>query len=220
MNLNPLALLRRLRGDDDSGLVDFLASKRYLREDVTAFGEALAELHFDTLTDTLDDDAQAYYRHALESYERAKAGLERAEDDDDLTPVEKDLVEGRHQRACVLALVAGDPLPERREECFFNPQHGPSHTEVSWTPPGGVARTVSVCRSDANRLEAGQAPKMRLVRVGDRYVPLAVADDASRDLANLEKTDGHAIRQRYLDIAGQASLYGFSPNRDDVGYLS
>ena len=40
--------------------------------------------------------------------------------------VEPLLVDGRFHLACVLARRDGVDLPERREPCFFNPQHGPA----------------------------------------------------------------------------------------------
>jgi hypothetical protein len=43
--------------------------------------------------------------------------------------------------------------------------------DVEWTPPGGTPRTIGVCAADARRLGAGEEPLVRLVRVGDRWVP-------------------------------------------------
>ena len=71
----------------------------------------------------------------------------------------------------MIALRDGEPLPERREPCFFDPRHGPSMQDVAWTPPGGAERTIAVCAADARRLGAGEEPLVRLVRVGDRWVP-------------------------------------------------
>lgn len=42
---------------------------------------------------------------------------------------------------------------------------------MRWAPPSGSKRTVAVCASDARRLEGGEPPQVRMVRVGDRYVP-------------------------------------------------
>lgn len=207
---------KRRKQDAEDALAAFYARRRYLREDVTVFGEELGQLHLETLTDALDRDATDYYRHALESYERAKAGLEAAADSAGLEPVATDLVTGRHQRACVLATVAGQPLPDRLAECFFNPQHGPSSTEVTWAPPGGTERRVPVCRADANRLEHGQAPKMRLVLVGSRYVPLAVARDPDDDRYPAY-VDMHLVRNNRSRVIHDATLYGFNIHRGSGG---
>lgn len=198
-------LLGRRRREEEAAQAAFLARRRHLAEDVTVFGEQLADLHLGTLTDTLDEDARDQYRHALQSYERAKDALAAATAVEGLEPVATALVDGRHQRACVVALAAGEPAPARRAECFFNP-HGPSHTEVAWTPPGGVERMVAICAADANRLASGQAPKMRLVRVGDRYVPMVVAQEESLLAPD---RDVRAIRDGRRDANALASLWGF-----------
>lgn len=212
--MNPFALVagrRRRREARDADTAKLFARRRYLREDVTVFGEQLSELHLDSLTDVLDDEAQRHYRGALDAYEKAKASLAAAEDLTALEPVLTALVDGRHERACVLALAAGEPLPERWPECFFNPQHGPSSTEVAWTPPGGVERRVAVCRTDANRLAQGEAPALRMVRVGDRVVPLVVARDTDERFPT--HVDGHLVRNQIAGVHGRAQLEGFPTNR-------
>ena len=47
--------------------------------------------------------------------------------------------------------------------------------DVEWTPPGGVARGIAVCAADARRPRAGDEPLVRMVRVGDRWVPWHLA---------------------------------------------
>ncbi|HEY8790585.1 MAG TPA: hypothetical protein VIM10_15845, partial [Actinopolymorphaceae bacterium] len=63
------------------------------------------------------------------------------------------------------------PLPTRRPPCFFNPNHGPSTTNVSWAPVGGTPRDVPACAADAERVAAGAEPDSRQVMVGSRRVP-------------------------------------------------
>ncbi|GAA1925118.1 hypothetical protein [Nocardioides hwasunensis] len=43
--------------------------------------------------------------------------------------------------------------------------------DVEWTPPGGTPRTIGVCAADGRRLLAGEEPEVRMVRVGDRWMP-------------------------------------------------
>lgn len=216
--MNPLAAWRRRRKTAREDLDAFLARRRFLLEDVTVFGEEMAELHLDTLAVPLSDDMRDYYRHALESYERAKAALEAATEKDDLRPVVDALVEGRHQRACVLALTEGRPLPARLEECFFNPQHGPSSVQVAWTPPGGVERVVAMCANDAQRVRVGGQPRARLVRVGDRYVPLFVAGDPI-DGYFPPLIDAIGVREGIRDGQAKAALRGALPTQS-VNYGS
>lgn len=140
-------------------------------EDVTVLGEQVAELHVDTLSDDLDPVARDHYRRALENYDQAKHLLAAGESAEDVLAIEQVVADARWHRAAVIAVRDGEPLPARREPCFFNPQHGPSMKDVEWTPPGGTPRTIAVCASDARRLVGGQAPDVRMVRVGDRWMP-------------------------------------------------
>ena len=110
---------------------------------------------------------------------------------------------GRFDLACVLARRDGEPLPQRREPCFFNPQHGPSVTDVPWTPAGGVERPVPVCRNDQVRLDRGERPDVRLVRAGDRYVPWWAAGE----LASLPHQRAQAMRAGavYAGVVSEAN---------------
>jgi hypothetical protein len=140
-------------------------------EDVTRFGEELQDLHIETLTTDLDPAMRQDYQRALDAYENAKALLHDATVPDDVTEATKALEDGRYAMACVLARQAGEPLPERRPPCFFNPAHGPAQTDAQWAPPGGIPREVPVCLADADRLTQGADPDSRMVRSGNRMVP-------------------------------------------------
>src|SRR6478672_3169077 len=162
-------------------LEEMRQARRLIEEDVTVFGEQLSDLHVEMLTTELDAGMREDYQRALDLYERSKEDLRDAREARDAGPViaiGKVLDEGRYHLACVLARRDGEPLPERREPCFFNPQHGPSVQDVAWTPPGGVEREVPVCRSDLRRITGGEDPEVRLVRLGDRYVPWYAVEEA------------------------------------------
>lgn len=63
--------------------------------------------------------------------------------------------------------------------CFFNPQHGPSVTDVLWTAPGGRGtRSVPAWAQDAARVAAHESPEVRTVRIGGREVPYWQAGSA------------------------------------------
>jgi len=157
---------RRLRNDRDLALVKAVAD-----EDVTRFGEELQDLHVETLATELDPAMRQDYQRALDTYENAKTLLHDATRPEDVTEVTKTLEEGRYAKACVLARQHGEALPTRRPPCFFSPGHGPSQTEVSWAPPGGLPREVPVCLADAERLAQGAEPDARMVRSGNKMVP-------------------------------------------------
>ena len=146
-------------------------ARKLMDEDVTVLGEQLGELDVDTLADDLDPAAHDHYRRALENYDQAKALLATSETADDTVAIEQVVADARYHRAAVISLRDGEPLPERREPCFFDPQHGPSMQDVEWTPPGGTPRRIPVCAADARQLGAGDEPLVRMVRIGDRWVP-------------------------------------------------
>lgn len=156
----------------------YRAARRLASEDVTVLGEELAELHVDTMTTPMDESMRTDYEMALNRYDDAKTALATAETLEHVDALAAVLADARWARARVLARRDGEALPERREECFFNPQHGPARFDVDWTPPGGVERKVPVCAADANRLARDEEPSVRLVRTGDRYVPWYAASVA------------------------------------------
>jgi hypothetical protein len=169
---------RRLQASDHLRL-----SRKAADEDVTVFGEELTELHFETLTTELDADMGRDYQQALDAYERAKELVRSAAAPEDVRSVTSTLEDGRFAQACLLARRNGDPLPDRRPPCFFNPAHGPARTDIMWAPPGGVEREIQVCLMDAHRLEEGQAPEIRLVRLGNRRVPWFMSGPAYESYA-------------------------------------
>ncbi|HET6686309.1 MAG TPA: hypothetical protein VFH02_07275 [Jiangellaceae bacterium] len=139
-----------------------------LDEDVTAYGEELAELDLDLRTPgAAPVEAQQEYARALDLYENAKTAAAKVERAGDLQPVTSTLDEGRWLLACVRARLAGEEPPERRLPCFFDPRHGPSVEDVQWAPPGGAVRDVPACAADATRIKDGLDPDVRLVPVGD-----------------------------------------------------
>lgn len=211
---------RRRREDQLVALDRWRVARRLMDEDITVLGEQVAELHVDTLADDLDPTASDHYRRALENYDQAKRLLTASETVEDVIAIEQVVADARWHRAAVLAVIAGDPLPERREPCFFNPQHGPSMQDVEWTPPGGTARTIGVCAADARNLAAGDEPLVRMVRVGDRWVPWHHAGSITGAIdagAQLAKSSGHGVHgqqnlaQAYLNqtMGGASDRGGF-----------
>jgi hypothetical protein len=140
--------------------------KPAFEEDVTKLGEELSALNLDIDATTTTEQMRQYYAGALNAYDAAKAALDRATTTIALHDVSAALEDGRYQLACVRALQAGEPLPERRAPCFFNPQHGPSVQDATWTPPGGAPRDVPVCAECADRLARGVDVDAKTVMVG------------------------------------------------------
>ncbi len=147
------------------------ASKAAAEEDVTRFGEELQGLDTEVVGHELDEAMQQDYTRALDAYDHAKDSLAAVQRPEEISNVTEILEDGRYAVACVKARVAGDPLPQKRPPCFFNPAHGPSVRTVKWAPRGGVAREIPACAADAERVEAGADPYIRTVQLGSRRVP-------------------------------------------------
>ncbi len=150
---------------------DLAGVKRLTDEDVTEFGEALQELDIELAGRQLDEGTRQDYQRALDDYDAAKESAAAVTSPDQVTHVSEILEDGRYAVACVRARVAGDPLPQRRPPCFFDPQHGPSVRDVSWRPDGGEHRDVPACALDAERVEQGGEPDSRKVMAGSQRVP-------------------------------------------------
>lgn len=184
-------------------------ARRMTNEDVTMLGEELSELHYDTLTTELKGEIGEDYAKALDAYDKAKQLLRTTEGPEVVKALLPVLEDGRFHLACVLARQDGRPLPQRLPSCYFNPQHGPSHAEADWAPPGGELRSIPVCLPDLNRLEAQKQPAIRMIRVGEQLVPWFEADKA------FGFVDGKVDMQRFKDLRahnhGQSLLYGADP---------
>lgn len=132
-------------------------------EDITAYGEELDRLDFHPAEAGADDAMRADYERALDSYEQAKQYMAEARRPEDVKAVTETLEDGRFSLARLAARREGRPLPERRPPCFFDPRHGPSVADATWTPPGGAPRPVPVCAADQVRLAEGRDPQIREV---------------------------------------------------------
>jgi hypothetical protein len=145
--------------------------KGVAQEDLVALGEDLRALEIDVEMPGANPDAKRSYVLALECYERAGADLDGARRPQDLEPVTAALEEGRWAMASARAHLENRDPPARRSPCFFDPRHGPSVRDVSWSPPGGIARDVPACEADADRVERGLEPAARELTVGGRSMP-------------------------------------------------
>jgi hypothetical protein len=158
--------------------------KKLAFEDVTALGVALQDLDTELAGRSLDEGANADYQRALDAYEAAKTSADAISRPEEVQDVTKILDDGRYAIACVRARVAGEPLPQRRPLCFFDPRHGLSVADVEYAPVGGTEREVPACALDAERVRAGAEPDVRQVMVGTRRVPYWQGGPAYRPYAS------------------------------------
>jgi uncharacterized membrane protein YgcG len=145
--------------------------RRLADEDVTYLGEQLQRLDGEVEGHRLDEQTRVDYQTALDTYEAAQRAVSGLRTADEISKVTDTLSSGRYALACVQARVAGRPVPELRVPCFFNPQHGPSVADVSWTRPGHGTRRVPACSQDVARMANDELPEVRTVRIGARTVP-------------------------------------------------
>jgi hypothetical protein len=138
------------------------------QDDLVALGDDIRSLDVDIQMPGVSAEAKQRYDQALQAYQRASEIFDRAHRPEDLAPVSETLEEGRYAMAYTKAVLEGRPPPERRPPCFFDPRHGPSVDDVSWAPPGGVARPVPACAADALRIKEGFEPHGRQVLVNGR----------------------------------------------------
>ena len=152
---------RRRRLEEQRAALDKL--RVVVDEDITAFGEELDRLEFHPAEAGADDAMRADYERALDAYEQAKSYMAAATKPEDVRAVTQALEDGRFSLAQLAARREGRPLPERRAPCFFDPRHGPSVADATWTPAGGAPREVPVCAADQARLADGRDPMIREV---------------------------------------------------------
>ncbi|MEU8439597.1 hypothetical protein AB0F05_03900 [Streptomyces microflavus] len=156
---------KRRKAEEERAALDKL--RVVVDEDITAYGETLERLDFHPAEPGADDTMRGDYERALDSYESAKARMEKAEHPSDVRGVTQSLEDGRYSLAVLEARRTGTAIPARRPPCFFDPRHGPAVTDVLWTPSGGAPREVPVCGADEARLSRGEDPMSRTVDVGD-----------------------------------------------------
>lgn len=166
-----VALRRRRRLSVERQARELEPVKKMAFEDVTALGVELQDLDLELAGRELVQGANADYQRALDAYESAKTAADRIERPAQVQDVTKILDDGRYAAACVRARVGGEPLPQRRPACFFDPRHGLSVADVPFAPVGGAERQVPACALDADRVRAGAEPDSRQVMVGTQRVP-------------------------------------------------
>jgi uncharacterized membrane protein YgcG len=140
-------------------------AKLAAQDDLIALSTRLTGQDTDVAIRTNPEAAQEQAA-ALAAYERGTAALDAARRPQDMSVVSRAIAEGQYHLASAEALAAGQPRPDRRPSCFFDPRHGMSVTDAYWTPPdGGPGREVPVCSSCEHKLERGIEPEMRKVEV-------------------------------------------------------
>jgi hypothetical protein len=152
--------------------------KHVARDDLIALGDEIRALDVDSSMPNASPDAKQHYNQAVEIYQSAEQGFDRARRTEDLRPISEELERGRYEMQAAQALFEGKEAPVRRAPCFFDPRHGPSDRMVEWAPAGGTPRPVPACSMDAQRVEQGIDPAVREIDYAGRRVPYWAAPPA------------------------------------------
>lgn len=140
-------------------------AKSAAQDDLIALSDGLTDRRNDVSVQGSPDAAQEQTA-ALTAYERGTKSLDAARRTSDMGTVSRAIAEGQYRLACADAVAVGQPKPDRRPSCFFDPRHGMSVSDGYWTPAaGGPGREVPVCVACAHKLEQGIEPDMRKVEV-------------------------------------------------------
>ena len=141
-------------------------AKSAAQDDLIALSTALTDRQADVCVRSSPEAAQEQAA-ALSAYERGTRAMDAARRPGDMGTVSRAIAEGQYRLACASAAAAGQPRPDRRPSCFFDPRHGMSVSDGFWTPAaGGPGRDVPVCSACAHKLEQGIEPGMRQVEAG------------------------------------------------------
>jgi len=140
-------------------------AKLAAQDDLIALSNRLTDHNADVSVQN-NPEAAEEQSAALTAYERGTAALDAAKRVKDMGAVSRAIAEGHYHLACADAFAAGQPEPERRPSCFFDPRHGMSVRDVYWTPSsGGTGRTVPACSACAHKVDQGIEPEIRNVEV-------------------------------------------------------
>jgi hypothetical protein len=140
-------------------------AKRAAQDDLLALSDRLTDRQADVSIQG-DQGAAEEQSAALAAYERGTAALDAATRGKDMVAVSRAIAEGQYHLACADACAGGQPRPERRPSCFFDPRHGMSVRDIYWTPSSGrPGRTVPACSACAYMVDRGIEPEMRNVEV-------------------------------------------------------
>ncbi|CUR54558.1 conserved hypothetical protein [metagenome] len=154
------------------------AVRRIADEDVTHLGQLVQQLGVDVERAAAADEVRVAHQAALDSSVTARHLWGQVTDAAGISEVTATVATGHHAVACAGALLSGEPVPERRAVCFFDPQHGRSVSDILWNRGGHGPRRVPACQHDAALVADTQQPRIRTVQLGTRTMPYWAAGSA------------------------------------------
>ncbi len=206
----------RRRKAEDAQVADALRPS--LQEEVVELSQTVAALPAAPLGEGAGQQVKDRTRQVLDLVEEARhrldagtgegndAGLSRMDTPAEVEDVVRRLADARYELAALTALRQGLPVPEKTAPCFFDPRHGPSVGETTFTPEGGAERMVPVCAHCRDELAAGRVPPTRTLRIGDLVKPYWQWDRYTRPYVN-----GYWQRHTFADQSVQRIRVAPSP---------
>ncbi len=146
------------------------AAHRLAEDDLTTFRERLDAMQHRLGGAVVAATVAEHHRAALAAHRLAEGRLRAAAAPDDLVAAVGVIAAGRQRLAHVEAYVTADQPPADRPPCLFDPAHGPSVVDATWTSVRYGTRRVPVCLQDTALLAAGVPPDCRRVAVEGRTV--------------------------------------------------
>ena len=144
-------------------------AKRAAQDDLIALSTRLTDQDADVSIHG-NPEAAEEQGEALNAYERGTAALDAARRPRDMGAVSRAIAEGQYHLASAEALAAGQPRPDRRPSCFFDPRHGMSVSDVYWTPadggPPAPSRPAPPVRTRSSRVSSPPCARSRPTAAG------------------------------------------------------
>lgn len=136
-------------------------TRQAVREDVSLLA---SDVERDGPLDELGAMVDESWTAVLHGFRQVKDSLGHAHTNSQLSAVTEHVAATRQLLKLYRAALLAEPMPEVTPPCFFNPNHGPSETSVTWYTPDGEQVRLPSCAADARRLASGAAPYARTFR--------------------------------------------------------
>ncbi len=153
-------------------------SRQLALDDVATFHERLAATRLSLDGAVVAERIHQFRVAAGSDLLAAQRAVRDARTADGLVAAVGLLTAGRLRLAVVEAYLLAE-APPRGRPCFFDPSHGPSATDATWTTVRYGTRSVPACLQDAALLAAGVRPDPRTVELDGRRVPYWAGGEAT-----------------------------------------
>ena len=171
-----VAIFRGRRSTQEAAVNRLEEARSEVRRQIDVLAEKILALS-DQVT-IAPEPAQTAYAEATAAFKLASDGYAAATDEAQLMQLNDELDRARWQLEVTVAHLEGRPPPKAPDAkfgaCFFDPDHGAGVRRATLKTAAGD-RKVGVCDYCGAKLDRGEAPEPRRVRVRGRAVPIGLA---------------------------------------------